>query len=235
MLTNNWLALFITFVVALAWLRINDFAAHRGYISSRLSRKIIHTGTGPLFVMCWILFNPSPESRYLAALVPALFTLQFLLIGLGIVKDQASVDAMSRTGNPREILKGPLFYGIIFVLLTIIFWYDTPVGIIALMVLCGGDGLADIIGRRFGSKKLPWNQNKSILGSLGMFLGSWVFALAMIGYFILFGVFSTPLVTYLLPITVISVVCTLVETIPFYELDNLTITVAAVFTGLLLF
>jgi phytol kinase len=38
------------------------------------------------------------------------------------------------------------------------------------MMLCGGDGLADIIGRRFGKVKLPWNGSKSWAGSLGMLI-----------------------------------------------------------------
>lgn len=235
MLSNNWIALLITFILALAWLRINDFAAHRGLISSQLSRKIIHIGTGPIFVMCWILFTPTPEARYLAAIVPALFSLQFLLIGLGVVRDDASVRAMSRTGNPREILKGPLFYGIIFVVMTIVYWLESPIGIIALMVLCGGDGFADIIGRRFGTMKIPWNTKKSLQGAMGMFFGSFFFALAIIGYFLLFMIFPAPLVDYILPIVIISLIATLVETFPVYELDNLTITVAAVLTGLLFF
>src|SRR5512139_2650544 len=112
MLGNNWLALIVTFAVALAWLRLMDFAAHRGWVDSQLSRKIIHIGTGPLFVVCWLLFTDAPISRYLAALVPFSITVQFALVGFGIIKDQAAVDAMSRTGNPREILRGPLYYGI---------------------------------------------------------------------------------------------------------------------------
>ena len=48
---NNWIALTITFAAALGFLRIMDFFAHRGWIESRLSRKIIHIGTGPIFVL----------------------------------------------------------------------------------------------------------------------------------------------------------------------------------------
>ena len=115
---NPFLALLLTFVIAVAWLRIMDFAAHQGWVESRLSRKIIHIGTGPIFVLCWLLFPGEWYDRYLAALVPGLITVQFALIGLGIVKDEASVKAMSRSGDPREILRGPLYYGIMFVLMT---------------------------------------------------------------------------------------------------------------------
>jgi len=165
---NPFLALLITLVVALVEIRAFDFAAHRGWIESRLSRKLIHIFTGPLFVLCWLLFpDKFWYERWLAALVPLLFTVQFALIGLGIIKDEASVKAMSRSGDRREILKGPLFYGIIFVLMTLIYWKNSPIGMTAVMLMCGGDGLADIMGRGLKSAPLPWSKGKSWFGSLG--------------------------------------------------------------------
>jgi phytol kinase len=235
MLQNNFIALVITFIVALIWLRVNDYLAHRGLIDSHLSRKFIHIGTGPLFVLCWLLFNDNPINRYLAALVPLTFTIQFFLIGIGVIKDDASVKAMSRSGDRREVLRGPLFYGIIFVLLTIIYWKNTPIGIIALMLMCGGDGLADIFGRNWGNKKIIWNKGKSWSGSLGMFIGGWVLSVFVIWVFSAYGAFSLPIQSYLVPITVIAVVGTLVESLPFKDIDNITVTLSAVILGYLFF
>jgi phytol kinase len=230
---NPFIALFITLVVALAEIRTLDFAAHRGWIESRLSRKLIHILTGPLFVLCWLLF-PTPDAwyyRWLAALVPLLFTVQFALIGLGVVKDEASVKAMSRNGDRREILRGPLFYGIIFVIMTLVFWKESPIGMIAVMLMCGGDGLADIMGRGMKSPKLPWNKDKSWAGSLGMLLGGWVLTAFILFIFILKGVFAGPFTGYLLPITFIAVVATLVESLPLKDVDNISVTLAAVALG----
>ncbi len=235
MLSNNVIALVITFLVALIWLRVNDYLAHRGWMESHLSRKIIHIGTGPLFVLCWLLFNDNPINKYLAALVPLAFTLQFILIGTGVIKDEASVKAMSRTGDRREILRGPLFYGIIFVLLTIIYWKSSPVGIVGLMLMCGGDGLADILGRKWGSQKIPWNKGKSWAGSAGMFVGGWVLSVFVLWVFTLAGVFSSSILTYLLPITIIAIVGTLVESLPLKDIDNITVTVSAAIIGYFLF
>jgi phytol kinase len=235
MLTSNILALFITFVVALAWLRINDFFAHRGWVESHLSRKIIHMGTGPLFVACWLLFNNNPINKYLAALVPLAFTLQFLLIGIGVIKDEASVKAMSRSGDRREILRGPLYYGIIFVIITIFYWKSSPIGITALMLMCGGDGLADIFGRRWGKNQIPWNKDKSWMGSLGMLLGGWIFSIVILWIFIIGGVFNSTIQSFLLPITIIAVVGTVVESLPLKDIDNITITLSAVLLGYFLF
>jgi len=235
MLSSNVVALIITFVVALAWLRINDYLAHRGWVESHLSRKIIHIGTGPLFVVCWLLFNDNPINKYLAALVPLAFTLQFLLIGTGVIKDDASVKAMSRSGDRREILKGPLYYGIIFVIMTIVYWKSSPIGIIALMLMCGGDGFADIFGRLWGSQRILWNKAKTWAGSLGMLLGGWIFSVAIIWIFTAAGLFSLPIQTYLVPITIIAIAGTFVESLPLRDVDNITITLTAVILGYFLF
>ena len=234
---NPFLALIITFAVALVELRLLDFIAHRGWISSRLSRKLIHILTGPLFVLCWLLF-PVPDVwyyRWLAALVPFAITVQFALIGLGIMKDEAAVKAMSRSGDRREILRGPLFYGIIFIVMTLVYWKTSPIGMVALMLMCGGDGLADIMGRGIQSPKLPWSKDKSLAGSLGMLLGGWALAAFILLIFILVGIFSGPFSTYLLPITIIALVGALVESLPFKDVDNITVTLVAVLLGHLLF
>lgn len=220
-----------TLFAALAWLRIMDYAAHRGWIDGRLSRKIIHIGTGPLFVLCWLLFSDAAYARYLASLVPLAITLQFLLVGLGIIKDPAAVAAMSRTGDPREILRGPLFYGVVFVALTQLYWLDSPLGITALMLICGGDGLADIVGRRWGRVKLPWNGNKSWIGSLAFFLGGWLLTMLILVVFVSAGVLPGAWTNYLLPVTLISLAATGVESISPADSDNLTIAIAVVLLG----
>jgi len=232
---NNWIALAITFASALGFLRLMDYFAHRGWIEPRLSRKIIHIGTGPIFVLCWLLFDDIPAARWMAALVPFAITVQFALIGLSILKDEASVKAMSRTGDPREILRGPLYYGIVFVLMTLIFWKDSPIGIVALMLMCGGDGIADVVGRRVRSPKLPWSREKSVAGSLAVFVGGWLLALLVVSIYGAAGVSGFSSAHSILPITIIAFGGMLVESLPYKDIDNLTITIAAVILGSIFF
>lgn len=228
---NNYIALILTFVLSLSFLRIMDFFAHRGWIESKLSRKVIHIGTGPLFVLCWFLFDDAPSARWLAALVPFAITAQFALIGFGVIKDKASVDAMSRTGDPKEILRGPLYYGIMFVVLTVVYWKDSPIGIIALMMMCGGDGIADIVGRKFDSAKLPWSQEKSIAGTVSVFIGGWVMSAVMIFIYVTAGVFDGSITDYLLPITAIAIVGAVVESLHYKDIDNISMTLASALVG----
>lgn len=72
----------------------------------------------------------------------------------------------------QELLRGPLFYVLIMTAVTVVFWRDSPVGMMVLSLMCGGDGLADIIGRKYGKAKLPFNKAKSWAGSLAMFTGT---------------------------------------------------------------
>jgi phytol kinase len=234
MLGNVWLALVATFALALSWLRLVDYFAHRGWLNGQLSRKIIHMGTGPIFVASWLLFPDESSARYLAALVPLAITIQFALVGLGFIKDPAAVNAMSRSGDRREILRGPLFYGIVFFALTIVYWRDTAIGIIALMLLCGGDGLADIIGKRFGVVHLPWSQQKSLAGSIAMFAGGWVFPVGIILLYLSAGEFGEVLSTYIPAVTIIEFVGAVVESFHFSDIDNFTVPLEAVILGHLL-
>ncbi|HEY3312506.1 MAG TPA: phosphatidate cytidylyltransferase [Anaerolineales bacterium] len=232
---NPFLATLFTFTAAFAWLRLMDLFAHQGWIESRLSRKIIHIGTGPIFVLCWLLFSDVWYARWLAALVPFGITVQFALTGLGVIKDEASVKAMSRSGDPKEILRGPLFYGIMFVLLTLVFWKNTPTSMVALMMMCGGDGIADVIGRRFKSPRLIHSPQKSVAGSLGVFFGGWVLSIVVLAVYVLLGVFQGPFSQYLLPVTLIAVVATLIESLPHKDIDNITVTLATAALGYFLF
>jgi phytol kinase len=235
MLNSDFIALIVTFVVSLIWLRINDYAAHKGWISGELSRKLIHIGTGPIFVLCWLIFPNSTSSKYIAALVPFAITLQFFLVGIGVLGDESAVQAMSRTGDPREILRGPLYYGLVFVLITIFFWYDSPTGIVALMLLCGGDGLADILGRRYGRSHIPWNPRKSWIGSLAMFSGGFILSLAILAIYISVGIFDSTLIELIPTLLIISLMATIVETLPLQDIDNITVTATAVLLGYFLF
>ena len=232
---NPYLATIFTFAIALAFLRFMDFLAHRGVLESKLSRKFIHIGTGPVFVLCWLMFPDLPAARYLAALVPLLITVQFVLVGTGMIKDEAAVQAMTRSGNRTEILRGPLFYGIMFILLTVIYWKDSPIGITALMMMCGGDGVADIVGRRVKSPKLFWSPEKSLAGSLSVFVGGALLTALILFIYVNVGVFAAPFTSYLLPVMGVALGSMLIESLPFKDVDNISLTVVSALLGHLLF
>eukprot|EP00271_Cylindrocystis_brebissonii_P022286 TRINITY_DN8522_c0_g1_i2.p1 TRINITY_DN8522_c0_g1~~TRINITY_DN8522_c0_g1_i2.p1 ORF type:complete len:351 (+),score=33.45 TRINITY_DN8522_c0_g1_i2:245-1297(+) len=168
--SQDFLVLCLSMAGAMAWVKMFDELARSNVIEQKLCRKLVHVTTGLVFMLCWPFFSQSAYSRVYASLVPLANLVKILLLGFGVTKDEAAVRAMSREGRPEELLGGPLCYGLAFALLVLCFWRDSPTGPVALALLCGGDGFADIVGRRVRSPKLPWNPSKSWAGSLAMLL-----------------------------------------------------------------
>ena len=48
--------------------------------------------------------------------------------------------------------------------------------ITAVCVMAAGDGMADIVGRKFGSVKWPWDKEKSLIGSAAFVAGTPVYS-----------------------------------------------------------
>ncbi|MCJ7583340.1 MAG: hypothetical protein MUO30_01020, partial [Anaerolineales bacterium] len=69
----------------------------------------------------------------------------------------------------------------------------------------------------------------------GMYIGGWALAAFILGMFVLAGIFLGPFAGYLIPITLIALAGTLVESLPLKDVDNITVTLAAVALGHLLF
>lgn len=233
---SNWFAFVVTLTLCVLWVRVVDMAAYGGWVESRLSRKILHITIGPLFVLCWILFDDSPEARWLAAFVPFAITLKTLLLGLGWIEDEASIRSMTRHGDRREILLGPLYYGAVFVGITLLFWKEkNPNGITALLLMCGGDGLGEVVGRRVVSPRLPWNRDKSVAGSVAVFLGGSILTALILKLYVALQIFPGPFHKYILPIIELAIVGTVVESLPIKDSDNLTLPIVSVLAGYFLF
>ena len=114
--------------------------------------------------------------------MPAINAARLLLVGSGLVEDPGLIKSTSRSGERGELLRGPLYYVLVLIAATLLFWRDSPAGLIAVSMMCGGDGLADIVGRRLGAgNPLPWNGSKSWAGSIGMLLGGGGMAIGCAG------------------------------------------------------
>ena len=111
------------FAVALSWLQVCQYLVRRGHASGELSRKMVHIGTGILYVLCWSLYpSKCSDCRYLAALVPLAVTIKLLLIAFQVIDDKETVAMLCRGKSRKSLLKGPLYYGITMVTLTCWFW-----------------------------------------------------------------------------------------------------------------
>ena len=196
--------------------------AASGKLESRDSRKLIHTLSAPLFMLLWPLFSAASGARYFAGITPLANTVRLAIASSGTSDEAELASAISRSGDAKEAIGGPFFYCLVLLFATTIFWHDSMVGIVAVSTMAAGDGLADLIGRRFGKgNKWSFSKSKSIAGSLAFVLGATTCSSLLAWWFGYTGTIVLPfaLAEVIRRITCISALCAIVELIPVVD-DN---------------
>ena len=195
------------------------------------SRKLIHLGSAPLFMLFWPLFS----SRYFCALVPLLNALRLFLSSKSPSKLAQSV---SRSGDASEVMQGPFLYVCVLTATILGFGIHSPIGILGLICLAVGDGLADLVGRRWG-KSNQWGfvEKKSVVGSLSLWLGSTLVGVGMLVYldhYASLSLSAASLPDLIFKVALVSFASAVAELIPIAD-DNLTVPLAAMGAAALLF
>jgi dolichol kinase len=202
-----------------------DYLVSNHGLPRDISRKITHICAGSVIVFL-PLYIDGHWSQYLNVAIFVVWTLLLVQKGLFAAADDQAVKTMTRTGDKRELLKGTLYFVVVAIICGTIY-YKRPEGVLAMAVLGWGDGLAPVIGTRYGKMKYHILSDKSIEGSLAFFVGS-----------VAAGLFFMKLI---LPesfdplnIVVVSLIATIVEGVSPKEVDNLTIPLAVILTLMIL-
>ena len=238
---NFIIGVVVTLVYVKGTIFLLDKLVSQGKLSSDLSRKIIHICAGS-FMWVWLFIDTSDGFSYLLNIaVPLLFFLTFLRKGNSDNRDDPDVQTMSRTGDPAELLKGPLYFTVVMMIAgTVLF--GSYAGMLALAIVGWGDGIAPYIGKKYGKRTYKtFGREKTLEGSLGFF----VFAALGSLFFWLFlgvlGALDTPvlanpgveLLEIFLVILLCSFVATIVEAFSPADIDNLLIPASTIITLLL--
>ncbi|RYR37768.1 hypothetical protein Ahy_A09g042656 [Arachis hypogaea] len=207
-------------------------------------RNILNQKAGPYnvrFAFSSFLANfqdsNSTEARYFAAFVPFVNLLRLLVNGLSLASDEGLIKSVTREGDPKELLRGPLYYVLMLMLCALVFWRESPIGVVSLAMMCGGDatnlansdfGVADILGRRFGSMKIPYNQKKSWAGSISMLVFGFLVSIGMLYYYSVAGLMQLNWESTVSRVAVVSLVATIVESLPVTKVvdDNISVPLA---------
>lgn len=112
----------------------------------------------------------------------------------------------SRPRDRDRFVLGPVTLGL-GAMVALIF-YPEPAASIAIYALAFGDGLASLVGKFWGSWRVP-GTGKSIEGSLACFVASFVAAVGL-----------TPTVSVAI---VVALVATILEALPTHDADNLVL------------
>ncbi|XP_057979646.1 probable phytol kinase 1, chloroplastic isoform X1 [Malania oleifera] len=222
---------------AYALVFVFDILTKRNLIERSLSRKLVHVLSGLLFMASWPIFSTSMEARYFASFVPVVNCFRLVIHGLSLAPNQGLVKSVTREGNPGELLRGPLYYVLILIISALLFWRESPVGVISLAMMCGGDGVADIMGRRFGTARIPYNHKKSWAGSISMFICGFSISIGMLYYFSVLGYFQLDWAQTMSAVALVSLVATVVESLPTANVvdDNISVPLASMVVAFLSF
>jgi dolichol kinase len=215
---------------------------------SKFARKLTHTLSAPLFIVFWPLFSNAQGAKYFASLVTLTNILRLYLAGTGDAAESSLAKSISRSGDQAEVLGGPFIYVCCFQLFLVIFWRTSFVGVVAMTTMAAGDGMADIIGRKYGrhdnqkwSSYLPnfmiTDQKKSIIGTVAFALSAFVCTFGVVMWLIATGCLtstSLSVVELASRIFLIGWICAFIEILPLGD-DNYTVPgSAAVLAALLL-
>jgi hypothetical protein len=182
-LHQNILAAFGTVVYVKLVVGLCDFCVSRKLLAPRISRKCIHMAAGA-WIVWWPLFREDHWTWRLNVLVPAIYTVQLFVKGL-VLQDPKDVDVqtMTRTGNPKELLNGPILFTNLMTVVGLLL-FRQKMGVVIMVCLGFGDGVAPLLGYYVPFGSYPtWpfgpNDRKTLSGSMGFVLAS------VIGYYLM--------------------------------------------------
>jgi phytol kinase len=178
-----------------------------------LTRKVVHIGSGNVILLAWWLDISQTVIVSAAIIAAAIAILSYLIPIL------PSIESVGRKSF------GTLFYAISMGILAACFWLNNPqYAVIGILVMAWGDGMAAIIGQRFGRHQYQIGEvTKSWEGSLAM-AGS---ALIVTGVILLVTA-GNSWQTWTITV-VVAFVATIAEAFSKLGVDNLTVPLASGF------
>jgi dolichol kinase len=224
-------ATFLCASLSLIFIKSISVLAKKDLLQPRDSRKIIHSLSAPLFMLLWPLFSDLWGARLFAAIIPLFQGVNLLLAGTkqgGEDGDELS-KAISRSGDAEEALQGPFIYVVILFFAIVLGFRDNLSPMIALSTMAAGDGMADIIGRRFGkTNKWFFSERKSIAGTLAFIIAASVSSTLLAMWFQSTGMVLTglSLTDMIQRIVIISSLSAVVELLPIFD-DNWSVPITA--------
>ncbi|MBC7087978.1 MAG: phosphatidate cytidylyltransferase [Tissierellales bacterium] len=205
---NNLLGIIISILFVFLIIGISTLLTRKNILKDEGSRKFIHIGVSNWWILAMIFF----DNNIYASIVPALF---IVLNYLSYRKNLFT--AMERGGDKEDL--GTVYYAISLFILSILTFKDINyayIGALGILTMGYGDGLAAVIGKRYGRKKYKiFGSTKSLIGSLTMFVVTFIVNLIILSIYN-----PTNIIIYSF---VLAVFATLLELFTPKGFDNLSV------------
>ena len=187
-------------------------------VGTETARKVVHISSGNVVLIAWWLQMPEWIIVMAAAIAGAMALLSYQVPIL------PSINSVGRQSL------GTFFYAVSIGLLTIWFWPSQPqFSVLGILVMAWGDGLAAVIGQRFGRHPYQvWGMNKSWEGTLTMGIASF-----LVSSLVLLAVQGMGWQTWAMALA-IAIVATILEAFSKFGLDNLTVPLGSAALGFVL-
>lgn len=201
--------------LVLGWLvligGVSEGARQLGY-GPEITRKIVHIGAGHVILLAWWLTLPA----WMGVAAAVVFA------GVALVSYRLPILPGINSVGRRSW--GTFFYAVsIGVLMGWCWPHGYPYfGVIGILIMCWGDGLAALVGQRWGHHSYEvWGEKKSWEGSLTMAIASGLVVLIVLG--------GLQGVTWSLGLVALGVAgsATILEAVSKYGIDNLTVPIGA--------
>jgi len=187
--------------------------------NTELARKVVHIGTGNVILLAWWLKFPAWVG------ISASIIASFIALLSYYIPFLPGINSVGRKSF------GTFFYAISIGVLVAWFWplKQFQYAAVGILVMTWGDGLAGVIGQKFGQHPYKvWGMKKSWEGSVTMALTSYA-----VSSLIFWGVQGNIWQTWLIPVA-IALVATTLESLSHLGIDNLTVPLGSAAVGFFL-
>ncbi len=144
---------------------------HRFNQDPELVRKVVHIGTGNVLLIAWWLHIPT-----------------WICVSAGVIFSAIALashytNILSMLNDVGRKTYGVFYYALSITILVTVLWDQYPqYAAIGVMVMSWGDGMAALIGKRFGKHTFIHLGNKrSLEGSFAMFVTSLIVIVSILG------------------------------------------------------
>ncbi len=195
---------------------VAELVARFSQAQREVSRKIVHIGVGNVILLAWWLQIPAWVGMSTAAIASVVTLISYWFPILASVSEAG-----------RKSL-GTFFYSLSIGILISYFW---PLGlsayaVLGVLVMTWGDGLAALIGQRFGTHRYEvWGMTKSWEGT-----GTMAIASLMVSGAVLMGVYGLSWPTAIISVLV-ACLATGLEAFSKFGIDNLTVPLGSAFAS----
>lgn len=153
---------------------ISTILSNKKIIGDEGSRKLIHIGVSNWYFFA-LIFMRNPNDIWFTIIPPVSFIiLNYLSYKTNLIK------SMERNGKGNL---GTVYYPIslfVLVLSTFLIVENPYIGLLGVMIMGYGDGLAAVIGKKYGKKDI--GNDKSLIGVVTMFTVSLIVSSLIIGF-----------------------------------------------------